>query len=307
MGREFPFSEFPFLIKMLNAKGGNIKVIRADNFKTRSAELHTEIGVARTKGEDIPWTGLEYYPDPQGHFEKALELRQSILEDIQYNAGVDPDYVACRGNVALAHINLARYLHRTGQGEAAVGHYEKASAILVESVPTSTVTIETAVYLANLKDTPQDYLNAFNLVDAYDTQLRNIKAGEHPGGGPDAQEFSLMLEEDMKVCAGWQEELLKNYGLCLLVSTPFDSPTFERLCAKYEAQVADGTADFATVHAYASFLLAHPVSPNPKRAGELYATVMGLPGSASHPDYADASFNLGVIKHQEALQAVGKP
>ena len=215
---------------------------------------------------------------------------------------MDPDIVACQGNVALAHINLARYLHRGGNREEAVKHYSAAALILEEAVPTSPITIENRVALASILDTLPEYAKAFHLVDVFYGELRMLKSGEH-GSGPAVQEFSNFLSQDLIKSRKWHDELLKNYTLCIISSAPFSEPAFQSVMDKYQALVDGGASDFSLIHTYCSFLLSHPTAPDYKKAGRLYSSVV-TDANREHPEFADASFNLGVIKHLEALHTI---
>ena len=288
--------------------------MRPDNFASRSAELHTEAGCALARGDASVWTGIEELPTAEGHFRMALAFRQGIFEEIQDLPGMDPDWVACKGNVALARINLARSLQAAGRAPDAAAELGEAAAVLREHVPGSHLHVETEVALAGLLGTVEAQELAGALLEAHLAELEELVRGHAEGGGggggdADAS-FLQTVEADLVAARGWARELLKNRGLSLLEALPFHPEAFERVLAGYRALFATGAGaaageDLGLVHAFAGFLLARPTGPPAEDvalAERLLRGALAAPGAAAHPDAADASFNLGVIQHLKAVE-----
>ena len=298
-------------------KGG--EGVRPDNFSTRSAELHTEAGCALARGQAVSWSGIEEFPTAEGHFRAALAFRVAIFEEIQDLPGVDPDWVACKGNVALARINLARCLEAAGRFSDAAAELAEAAAVLGEHVPGSHLHVETDVALSGLQNTLEAYERAGGLLEAHIEELEELvkgaaesrSGGGGGGGGGEkdaAADFLATVTSDLAEARQWARGLLKNRGLALLEALPFRPESFEAVLAGYKSLMAAGgkeaEGDLGLVHAFAGFLLARPTGP-PAEDVELAARLLrGALAAASpaHPDFADASFNLGVIRHLKAVE-----
>ena len=298
-------------------KGG--EGVRPDNFATRSAELHTEAGCLLARGGAVPWTGIAEHATAEGHFRAALAFRVSIFEEIQDLPGIDPDFVACRGNVALARINLARALALAGRAPDAAAEMAEAAAILRENVPGSHLHVETEVALAGLQNTVGGFERAGDLLGAHIAELEELAQGaaESGGGGGgggagapgSAPEFLRTVQADLAAARGWARELLKNRGLALLEALPFAPSSFDKVVEGYKSLLAAGgraaEEDLALVHAFAGLLLARPTGPPAEDvalAERLLHGALAVTPQA-HADFADASFNLGVILHLKAVGA----
>jgi hypothetical protein len=294
-------------------KGG--EGVRPDNFASRSAELHTEAGCLLSRGEPVSWSGIKEHVTAEGHFRAALSFRESIFEEIRELPGVDPDWVACRGNVALARVNLARALSLAGKRGEAAAELAAAAAVFGENVPGSHLHVETEVALASLLSTVEAYERAGGLLEAHLAELEELETGEaesRGGGGggkgsPVAADFLKTVQADLAEARGWARELLKNRGLALLEALPFSRASFDSVLAGYRGLLAAGgreaEGDLSLAHAFAGFLLARPTGP-PAEDVSLAEEVLRRALAASppsHPDVADASFNLGVITHLRAV------
>ena len=294
-------------------------IVRPDNYKCRAAEAHSEAAVCLSQGAEPPFTGLAALT-VEGHLRAALALRESILLDIRDNAGMDPDIVACRGNVALAEINLARHLHGAGRvqgSDGAEAHYAVAADILEEAVPTAPVTVETAVALAGLRR--GEHERALRLVQAHEAQLSELLQGalegEGAGGGSSsgsAADFVRSVQADLAAARGWHDNVLRDWGLATLEALPWEAGGFEAVCARYRGllEARGRPRDFGAVHALAGFLLARATGPTRadwEEAEALYVEALQDPAARQHAAYADAEFNLGVICHFRALEAESAP
>ena len=306
----------------MSAKKSNPQIVRPDSYKMCLAQAHSTAAACQSRGEPPPPTGLSDQP-PEAHLRAALRLRQSILCDIAESAGMDPDIVACRGNVALAQVALGCHLQSQGSERSAeaVACYASALAILEEHLPTCSLTVELSVTLAGVQGGASAYGAAFARVEAYEAALQELLLGAADSASASSSgkgaELVASLQADLATAVGWHDGLLKNYGLELLQQQQPGSSSSGDAAAAYEAHLQRYRAllrgrgsprQLALVHTLAGFLLARPgtgpTEADFTEAEGLYQSVLGQPGAAQHADFADASFNLGVILHLRAASKV---